>query len=58
MVAMSWYMLKIVETHLEIIKDRGIDFGQFSRLFVIFIWLPFQILEKEKMEIKFLSPHV
>ena len=46
MVTMSWYLVKILETHLEIIKDRGIPgdivvFGQFSRLSVIFIWLPF-----------------
>ena len=33
---------EIVETDLEIIKDGGIVvFGQFSRLSVIFIWLPF-----------------
>ena len=52
-------MVKIVETHLEIIKDGGIVVGQFSRLSVIFIWLPFYILEKEKWKlIFFLNPHV
>ena len=41
-VTMSWYLVKIVETHLEIIKDGGIVvFGQLSRLSVIFICLPF-----------------
>ena len=42
MVTVSWYLVKVVETPLEIIKDGGIvAFGQLSRLSVIFIWLPF-----------------
>ena len=40
--------MKIVETHLESIKDGGTVSDQLSRLSVIFIWLPCLILEKEK----------
>ena len=47
---MSWNLVKIIETLVEIIKDRGIVFGQFSRLLVILIRLPFCILDKEKMK--------
>ena len=47
-VTIYWYLVKIVETHLEIIKDGGIVFGQFPRLSVVFTWLPFLILDKKK----------
>ena len=38
---------------MEAIKDGGIVFGQFLRLLVILTRLPFQILDKEKMETSF-----
>ena len=49
----SSYLVKIIGTHLETIKDGDIVFGQFSRLLVILTKLPFYILDKEKMEANF-----
>ena len=40
-VTMSWYLMKIIGTHLEIIKDGGIVFGLFSRLSGILTRLQF-----------------
>ena len=37
----SSYLVKIIGTYLETIKDGGIVFGHFSRFLVILIRLPF-----------------
>ena len=46
MVTMSWYLVKIVDAHLEIIKDEG-------NFCVIFKAICQFHLEREKMETRF-----
>ena len=48
MITMSWYLEKIVETHLEIIKDRGIVLVNFQGYLSFSFGCHFRFWRKKK----------
>ena len=56
---MSWYLVKIVETHLEIIKDGVLFLVNFQGYLSFSFGCHVRFWRKKKMETNFfLNPHV